>query len=100
MHVSVYDRETKDMSSVSPRCYTLMILVMAAFVLVLTGGVVLNMYDSGDQNEQKNWSFQWYIGVSAIVTGVLCILWAFMLGRDPERSKQLQSGQSVVAVSE
>jgi cytochrome bd-type quinol oxidase subunit 2 len=99
MHVSVCDRETKDMPYLSSRCYNLMSLVLAAFVLVLTGGVVLNMYDSGDENEKKNWSFQWYIGLSAIVTGVICIFGAFMLSKDPERAK-LQSAQSVAVAQE
>jgi uncharacterized membrane protein HdeD (DUF308 family) len=59
----------------------ILILSMFAFVLLLTGSVVLNMYATSLQDRQAEWQFHFITGLFSVITGVVCVagvVWTIM----------------------
>ena len=64
---------------------TILFLVLFAIVLLLTGSVMINLYDNiktsvfTSENVSDMASFHWWIGIISIMTGVVCMIFSIYL---------------------
>jgi bacteriorhodopsin len=66
-----------------------MILSVFALVLLLTGSVVVDMYNKTDA--RADWQFHYFTGITSIITGVACIAYAMYTGLQTKTGKQIRA---------
>ena len=70
----------------------IMILSVFALILLLTGSVVVDMYNKTDA--RADWQFHYFTGITSIITGVACIAYAMYTGLQTNTGKQIRAVQS------
>ena len=59
----------------------IILLVTFAIVLLLTGSLILNMYNVSGDSDKSKWGFHWWVGLGSILVGVVCIGYMILVVR-------------------
>jgi hypothetical protein len=56
-------------------------LVLFAIVLLLTGSLIINMYNVCADADKSKWTFHWWVGLGSILVGVVCVGYMIVIAR-------------------